>query len=276
MKEVFINAALTKAINDYQASKDQPEGITYNSFLVVVIRMLSCIYSELDIINPLLTSNETALRENLIKFGYPNDKLEVFFEHLNAFYEIDRENEEKRTIKKENPYFILVQKELIDMLIAKKMNFHLTEKEVREFYALLYTSKLDNPLRVSYNYLTAKDITEIEKYFKKVMQENVRQVEVKEKRLLPFRAYEILKYTEEYINALSPEQIDKINHQVYDFFKIRENAINKEYLLEKAIEEYDREQNKITTGNGYVDILLVMGVICTAAMLIAIVSMLVF
>lgn len=275
MKEVFINAALTKAINDYQASKDQPEGITYNSFLVVVIRMLSCLYSELDIINPLLTSNEAALRENLAKFGYPADKIEVFFEHLNAFYEIDKENEGK-AIKKDNPYFVLVQKELVDMLIAKKMNFHLTEKEVREFYALLYTSKLDNPLRVSYNYLTAKDITEVEKYFKQVMQENVRQVEVKEKRLLPFRAYEILKYKEADINALSPEQIDKINHQVYDFFKIRENAINKEYLLEKAIEEYDKEQSKITTGNGYVDILLVMGAICTAVMLLAIVSMLVF
>ena len=57
----------------------------------------------------------------------------------------------------------------------------------------------------------------------------------------------------------------------YDYFKIRENAINKEYLLDKAIEAIERENNKVTSGNGYVDILLVLSVICTVLMLLGIV-----
>ena len=52
MKDNFINEAFSKAINDYLESKDSKDGILYNSFLVVVIRMLIIIYGELDIINP--------------------------------------------------------------------------------------------------------------------------------------------------------------------------------------------------------------------------------
>ena len=77
------------------------------------------------------------------------------------------------------------------------------------------------------------------------------------------------------IDTMSSEELDKVNHQVYDYFKIRENAINKEYLLEKAIDAYEKEKNKVTSGNGYVDILLVMSVICTTVMLISVVAFLV-
>ena len=66
--------------------------------------------------------------------------------------------------------------------------------------------------------------------------------------------------------------MERINHQVFDYFKIRENAINKEYLLEKAIEALERENNKVTSGNGYVDILLVMSIICTIVMIVGILT----
>lgn len=267
--QTFINEAFTKAINDYQNSKNQPDGLIYNSFLVVVIRLLTSIYSELDIINPLMTNNQNALKENLLKFGYSSDKLENFFNNLEKFYIIDKENE-RLQVKKENMFFIIIQKQIVDMLICKKLNFHLTQKEVKAFYDLLYTTNCKEPIKVSYNYLYAKDVNEIDNYFKKQMQENVKVVEAKEKKLLNLRAYEILNYNIDDINNMEQEQIDKINRQVYDYFKIRENAINKEFLLEKAIIEYDKEKNKVTSGNGYVDIILVMSVICTAVMLISV------
>ena len=48
------------------------------------------------------------------------------------------------------------------MFIKKKLNFYITNDEVREFYDLLYTPYATNPLRVSFNYLHAKDILKIE------------------------------------------------------------------------------------------------------------------
>ena len=155
--------------------------------------------------------------------------------------------------------------------IKKKLNFYITNDEVREFYDLLYTPYATNPLRVSFNYLHAKDILKIDRYFRIEMKENVKIILPKEKHLLNALAYEMINYNYDYVKNLDSSEIDKINSQVYDYFKIRENAINKEYLLEKEIERIVKENNKVTSGNGYVDILLVLSVICTVLMLLGIV-----
>ena len=271
---VFINEAFTKAINDYLKSVEQPKGVLYNSFLVVVIRLLIIMYSELDIVNPMVINDEDLLKNNLAKYGYSKNDLDMFFSDLQVYYDIEKENENKM-IKIKNPYFITVQKELIDMLIAKKLNYNLKEKEVQDFYSLLYTPYSKNPLQVSYNFLMADDVLEIDNYFKKQMKENVKVVVPREKHLLNVKAYELLNYSMDQINNMDASEVDRVNHQVYDYFKIRENAINKEYLLDKAIEAIEREQNKVTSGNGYVDILLVMSIICTVIMVVGIITFIV-
>lgn len=271
MNQGFINDAFAKALVDYQNSCDKPKGITYNSFLVVVIRALVCLYGELDIINPFIAQDEDLLVTNLSKFGYSKENIAIFFANLNNYYQEELKNN-NRKVKIKNPYFIMVQKNLVDMLIAKKLNFYLTEVEVKEFYDLLYTPHTTNPLRLSYNYLMAENTLEVDEYFKKQMKDNVKVVLPVEKHFLNVRAYEILNYNIEDLMKLDSAEIDKINTQIFDFFKIRENAINKEYLLEKAIEAYDNEANKVTSGNGYVDILLVISIICTIMMLVGIVA----
>ena len=190
------------------------------------------------------------------------------------FLDIENDNNQKE-IKDKNPYFITIQKELVDMFIKKKVNFYITEVEVNEFYDLLYTPYSKNPLRVSYNFLNATDVLEIDKYFKSEMSSNVKVVMPKEKHYLNVKAYELLNYSMDDIKNMSSADVDRVNSLVYDYFKIRENAINKEYLLEKAIEKIERENNKVTSGNGYVDILLILSVISTVFML-SIILMLVF
>ena len=270
MDKVFINNAFTKACDCYLDSNDNVKGVMYNSFLVVVIRMLVSIYSELDIINPKVMGDEDLLKENLCKFGYSKMDVEVFLSNLELFYEFENANNNDK-FRKRNPYFIIIQKELIDMFIKNKLNFYITNDEVREFYDLLYTPYATNPLRVSFNYLHAKDILKIDRYFRIEMKENVKIILPKEKHLLNALAYEMINYNYDYVKNLDSSEIDKINSQVYDYFKIRENAINKEYLLEKEIERIVKENNKVTSGNGYVDILLVLSVICTVLMLLGIV-----
>lgn len=269
MHKVFINEAFEKAINDYLQSSDKVQGVIYNSFLVVGIRLLINLYGELDLINPYKMNDEELLKENLSKYGYSKFKVELFLSNLQLFYDIEKENQNKQ-IKTKNHYFITVQKDIIDMLICKKLNFDLKQSDVTDFYSLLYTPYSNNPLQVSYNFLNAEDVFEIDRYFKKQMKENIKIVKVKEKPLLNIKAYQLLKYSMEDINNMDINEIEKVNHQVYDYFKIRENAINKEYLLEKALEAIERENNKVTSGNGYVDILLIMGIICTIIMVVGI------
>lgn len=271
MEHVFINEAFTQAINDYLKSVEQPKGVIYNSFLVIVIRMLIVLYSELDIVNPLVINDEDLLKSNLTKYRFSKYQLDIFFSDLQVYYDIEKEQKDK-IVKKPNPYFISVQKLLIDMLIAKKLNFQLKEKEVQDFYNLLYTPYSPNPLQVSYNFLMAEDVLEIDRYFRQQMKENVKQVKTREKHYLNVKAYELLNYSMNDLYQMDANEVDKINSQVYDYFKIRDNAINKEYLLDKAIEAIERENNKVTSGNGYVDILLVLSIICTIIMVVGILT----
>lgn len=275
LSSLFINEALTKAIADYQQSCNNTQGVVYNSFLVVVIRMLIKIYSELDIVNPLSISNEELFKNNLSKYGYTKDRVNIFLNNLNYYYYVEKVKLSKNGYIR-NDYFITVQKDLIDMFIAKKNNYQVSDDEIKEFYDLLYTPNSPNPLRVSFNFLMASNVLEVDNYFQKQLMCETKKIIPQEKNYLNIKAYELLNYSMDDIRSLDSKGVDRVNRQVYDYFKIRENAINKEYLLDKAIEAFERENNKVTSGNGFVDILLVLSVIATVGMLAAILTFIVF
>lgn len=272
MDKVFINTAFTKGVNDYLSSCDDVKGVMYNSFLVVVIRALISIYSELDVINPMIIGDAELFKDNLAKYGYSKIDVNVFLSDLELYEEIERKNEASQ-IKEKNPYFVLIQKELVDMFIKKKLNYTISNEELNVFYDLLYTPYSKDPLRVSYNFLTAVDVMEVDRYFREQMKNNVKVIKPKEKHYLNVKAYEILNYSMENLAKMSDTDLANVNSEVYDYFGIRENAINKEYLLDKALNALDKEKNAVTSGNGYVDILLVLSVICTVVMIILVVTM---
>ncbi len=275
MNSFFINDALTKAIDDYQKSYTNQQGVLYNSFLVVVVRMLINIYSELDIVNPLSISNEELFKNNLTKYGYTKNRVNLFLENLRNYYRVEEYNAHNTT-KFRNDYFIIVQKDLIDMFIAKRNNYQVTEEETKYFYELLYTPSSPNPLRVSFNFLMTDNALEVDNYFKTQLANSGKKLIPEEKHYLNIKAYELLNYSMDDIRGMDSKGVDRVNTQVYDYFKIRENAINKDYLLDRAIEALERENNKVTSGNGFVDILLVLSIIATAGMLASILAFIVF
>lgn len=275
MKGCFVNFAFDKAIKDYLKCQDNKKGILYNSFLVVCLRLLMIIYGESDILNPYNEKKEEILLSNLTKFGYPLPKVNDFLENFEKY--LEKEDANAKVVNKENPYFITLQKDLIDMIMFKKVNFHILDQEIKDFYSLLYTKDSKEPIAISLNYLLApNNLDDVRLYFETEMIKNVKIEEEAPKNYLNNRSYEIMGYSMDDIEALSEEELEKMNHQVYDYFKIRENAINKEYLLEKAIEEFENKKEPLTSGNGYVDILLIMSIITTLVMVGAIVTFIVF
>ena len=276
MEPYFINEAFDKAINDYMSSKDKKESVLYNSFLVVVIRMLISIYSELDIINPYQIKNEEILKSNLMKFGASKEEIDNLFELISNYYLIEKRN--SLAIKREeNTYFISVQKVLIDLFNLKRLNYGLTDNESKDFFDLLYTPGTSNVLRQSYNYLNASDIYEVASYYQNKMLEKPKENEIEEeKNLLKFDIYKLFNISIADISKMNNEDIDKLNKEIYKSFDISENAINKDYLLDEKLKEIKMQNSPITTGNGYVDILLIMSVIVTTIMVVVIFSTIVF
>lgn len=271
VKSYFVNEAVDKAINDYMNSKDKVDSILYNSFLVVVIRMLINIYGELDIINPFQVKNEESFDNNLMKYGATKDQITEFKRTFDGFYRIDKKN--ANAIRKEtNPYFIEVQKLLIDLFTLKRINFGLTASDSKEFFDLLYTPGTSNALRLSYNYLSLddNDLYEVAEYFKKAYSEKEKNKEEDKKDLFSFDVYRLFNYSIADISKMSSKDITKLNNEIYEAFDISSNALNKDYLLNEKIKALKSERTPITTGNGYVDILLVMSIIVTTLMVIVI------
>lgn len=271
METLFVNYALDKAISNYINYADNKESIAYNSFLCVVARLLVEIYGEMDILGPYNNDkNIEIFKLNLTKFGYEDSELESFFNNLDNFEITDSRNVTS-TIKLKNKSFINVQKNLIDMFIKKIVNYNVSESEINSFYHLLYTNEASNPLMISYNYLMAENPYEIEEYFKNAIKNNKKKNKKDEKHLLNIKAYEILGFESSDIEKMTGRQIDKLNNKIYDYFKIKKNAINREYLLEKEIEKIEKANSVITSGNGYVDILIILGIVVTSLMIIVLV-----
>ena len=275
MKSFFVNEAFDKAVNDYMISKDKPEGVLYNSFLVVIIRMLINIYGELDIINPFLIKDVSAFDTNLGKYGASNELILKLKSTLSQYLLIETKNMHQVT-KENNSYFIEVQKCIIDLYNIKRTTYGVTESESREFFDLLYTPGTSNALRLSYNYLNAENIYEIAEYYKTSMEQQVEEEETPKKDLLGFDVYKLFNISIADLSKMDNTEVDSLNKQIYKSLDISENAINKEYLLDEKIRQLTNQQNPITTGNGYVDILLIMSVIITTLMVVVIFVTLVF
>lgn len=276
MKTFFINEAIDKAVNDYLLSKDKEESVLYNSFLVVIIRLLVSIYGELDIINPFRMNSEAAFDANLMKFGAKKEEIDNLKRLIDGFLVIEKKN--VKSLKREvNSYFIETQKCIIDLFNLKRINFGLNEKENREFFDLLYTPGSKNALRLSYNYLNAENIYEVAEYYKNKMAEKVNEKDEEEhKNLLGFDVYKLFNVSIADLSKMSDSDVDKLNSEIYESFDINENSINKDYLLKQRIKEIKMQNNPITTGNGYVDILLIMSVVITIVMIVVIFGTLVF
>lgn len=268
MEVYFINKAIDKALKDYLSSKDNTESIIYNSFLVVIIRMLINIYGELDIINPYNLKSEEIFDNNLMRFGASKDSIDYLKKIVYEYYEIDRRNEVS-TIKEDNIYFIDIQKRIIDLYTLKRLNYNISEVEQKEFYDLLYTPNCTNPLRLSYNYLNASNPNEVLNYYLEKLKET-KEVKEEAKDLLPGYIYDLFKVNKGSLDKMNASDINNLNKQIYTYYGIDDKLINKEYLLEEKIKDLFKKDEVVTTGNGFVDILIILSIIVTVVMVIMI------
>lgn len=257
----FANTIMGKCISLYLASKNKPNGVEYNSFFVVIIRMLILIYDELDIVTPYNMGNEELLNSNLAKYGYEYEKIINFKASLNNY-----------NINPNSTDYIMIEKCLIDMLGKKKCFKDLSEDEIRTFINLVSSPESNNPMIISDNFLMTNNPNEIIEYFDKVLSENHKATVVKAKELLNIGAYQFLNYSLDDINAMSAEQVDEVNKKVYAHFNIKETAINKKYLLDKAVYDLNHPAPAYSTGNGFVDVLFFLSILATISLIIAVIT----
>lgn len=163
--DVFINEGITEMFRAYIRSKEQIQSIEYNSFNASVIRMLILIYGD-DVIKYYAADDVDSFDRLLLKFGYDPSQLEAFKITCNKFYKAEQKKEEK-AIKKKNKFLNLIQKYVIDMMLARDVIKVVDRVTMKSFYDLLFTAKSKNFYRMSYALLVAYDPYEIYEYAEK-------------------------------------------------------------------------------------------------------------
>jgi len=270
----FINAAFNKAIKTYIEAKEKPNSLLYNSFLVVTIRVLALIYGKLDILNPYYLDNSVVFFQNLAKYGVEPENIAVFKEEFLAFYEFELKNE-KRKIKLQNPHFKIVLKYLIDMFIAKKRNGKVSFNEEEKFLELVYTTHTKNAYRISYAYLMLDDLMYTEKYYYSKLNEMdmTRELDLDKtiRAKLNLEALNMIGVSLTNLENMSETDIEKAKNEAYNYFEVDSTSTTRENDLNEKIEYYKMYGKKVTSGNGYVDILLLMSVIVTSFSVLAII-----
>ena len=273
-EEYFVNIAFDDSIKQYLANLSNTDSIKFNTFPVVVIRILALIYGKLDIINPYYLKNNVVFMNNLAKFGLSKSELALFKDDFLSFYELEQQNQEKK-IKPKNPYFTKIQKYLVDMFVAKKKVEEVSLKEEEIFLDLIYSSHTKNPYRLSYGYLMCEDLNFIEKYYySKLNEMDITKVLVLDKTItenLNLEALNLLGISLSNLKNMSNEEINQAQNKAYEYFSVDALSPERETELNKAVDYYKLYGKKITSGNGYVDILLLMSVIVTSFSVIAII-----
>ncbi len=257
----FAKTILGQCISKYLNAKKFTDGVEYNSFLVVVIRMLVLIYDELDIITPYKTGSEELLDSNLSKYGFEYENI-ISFKSALQRYSLNPNPED----------YVKIEKLLIDMFAKKKATIDLTDKQIKDFRKLVSSNESENPMIISENFAMTSNPTELIDYFDNAMKENQRTVIAKAKELLNMGAYAALNYTLDDINAMSPDEVDEINKKVYMHFNIKDTAINKKYLLDKAVYDLNHPKPAYSTGNGFVDMLFFLSILVTVILIIVVIT----
>lgn len=236
---IFVNESINNAINDYFKYKDKPTCLEFNTFSVVVARIIVFLYNELDISNCIKTNNEHGMGGfdmNICKFGYPEEELSEFKNNFQKYYELEKKNK-NLAIKSKNVYMDLVQKNLIDMFFCKKAMMNLNESETKEFYDLLFTIKSSDLYKQSYALLMSDNPEEVDYYFnlKLFRLENKYSFVLHKMNLLDMKIYNFFGISSEVVAAFSQNQINSVNEQMFSYFGIEQDDSSKVEKLVTAI-----------------------------------------
>ena len=159
---MFVNESMDYALTMYTRSKDRIYSPLFNSFLVVVIRALCEIYGEEDIIKSYENNDEQLFDKTLMKYGFLHEDVVVFKNNVQTFYEWAKEQREGfgKSIE-----FSLIQENLIDMMVCKIEKNTESNEEIKSLINFLYIKNNPNPMFKLFNMKIALDQNRVTDYF---------------------------------------------------------------------------------------------------------------
>lgn len=254
----FINPAIENGIKSYLLYKEGKGYPAIYTYEMNVIKTLAVIYGEKSILLPYKIDNERAFECNLLMYDLKESDMLNFIKYLNMYYEfMQNYKSEKKATGLTNE----IEKILIEMIIKRGKRKVYTKEELAEF------DKIFNPIEGNLKKLKSLISTnngliarawETNKY--ELSNTQLRMIAINPN-LLDSQLYNKYGYNIATIASLSEEEIENINHTI----TIEEN---REIKVPEKINIFQRGNRIVfSTGNGFVDKLMLLSIIATELMI---------
>lgn len=252
MNNSFINDSISFGISNYMLIKQGKDYDKAHIFEVYVVRCLCKIYGDLNIINPYRIGNENSFKSNLIMYGLKVNQMEEFISLMDDYSKWL--NSEKQVGKTDITSKIEII--LVNMIIERNKNIKFSNEEIMFFDK--YFDPVNNNFATLHNLIT-KDISIVPMYWnrkKSLLDGNIKFKLIRND-LLSSSLYNKYGLDKTEVEKMSEEKVRNINNRIIE--KEREdNKRSKKFIPKNII---------ITSGNGFVDTLMLLSIMTTEIMI---------
>ena len=259
MMDIFISIGFDTAIKKYVLFTEKKHHDLATDYLVYIIMMLTFIYSKVDIMNPYLTRHKNGaanLLRNLTKYGLSEDQVNKFFSDLNNY--LERDNYNKIYNQYKNPYFLIIQEDLIDMFYAKWQSVDVSKEEMKKFKNLLYSSKNNNAACRKINELYNTDPDGALIYFSNIFsrKDYALMMIPKKDNVLDMNVYKLFALNEKDIIKLNSATLEEINNGIYNYFHINPIGIRAHDRLMAKVDKLSNTKYRLANNTGSINLIM--------------------
>lgn len=255
LQKYFINPAIEQGISNYIQYRQTGKYNRTCTFEMHIIKSLCVIYGEKSIILPYKIDNEKAFACNLLMYDLKENKMKQFINLMKSYYDYIQNLDNTQV-----PSNLITEIEtiLIEMinLRAKKQEF--TMDEIKEFEAIF--NPIDGDIKTIKRLIGTDDGLIIKTW-------NIQKMELTNTQINMMSVNPNLLHPEKYaiyglefkdIATLSSEKVDEINQKIAETENNLAQFNKKEKHSRKII---------LSTGNGFVDKLMLLSIIMTEIMI---------
>ncbi len=257
VEKFFINPAIEYGISSYLKAKEGLPVETCYTFEMSIIKALTIIYGEKSILLPYKIENEKAFECNLLMYDLKESDMQNFIKYMALYHQFLKNN---HSHEKAGGLIVEIEKIIIEMIEKRSKHREFTEAEIREFDTIF--NPREGNLRKLKSLINTNDGLIIKKWEDRkygLTNTQIKMMAINPNLLEPY-TYSKFGYDIKTIALLSEEEIRTINQRITEeedrFFEVEEKKKGK-------------KRNKIilTTGNGFVDKLMILSIVATEIMI---------
>ncbi len=257
VEKFFINPAIEYGIRSYLKAKEgEPVEACY-TFEMSVIKALTIIYGEKSILLPYKIENEKAFECNLLMYDLKENVMQNFIKYMGAYHQFLKNS---HSHEKAGGLICEIEKIIIEMIEKRSSRREFSEAEIREFDTIF--NPREGNLKKLKSLIHTDDGLIIKKWEDKkygLTNTQIRMMAINPNLLEPY-TYSKFGYDIKTVALLSEEEINTINQRI-------EEEEERFFEIENKKKGNKRSKIILTTGNGFVDKLMILSIVATEIMI---------